>query len=888
MTKILEEKTAQTSGQQEKDTLIIQLNPKNENSEQSLRHISSGANRRETNWTARRMTWGNIVKRLRKLRTAEITKADYAKLTKKEQIKYKDKTGFVFGQIVGGRRKKENVQCRSGLSWDADWASADFPQIVADKLQGFAYVLYATMSHNPELRLYKYRIVMPTDRDMEPDEHEAASRKGMELIGIDFFDPTSHEVNRLMYCQNICSDAESVFIEGKGSPISVDSLLGMYDDWRKEGVRSKGLNATKTLDDPSRPLSIRAVNSAFTAEEGRERFLSDYYTHVHGDKYEYIGPGATGSVGMTIFPNGWMFNFQGSDPAFQEDPETKVKHKRHLAGLIIFYLLNDDWTALDNFMSEVPEYREAKAQLIAEEFDAIQDDPVDDQPAQKKKKDKKINFSNRWLHDIVANAWEIILRDNTPVKLFRRNRGLAEIDQKDDGTLGIFDINKAQVRGILARSVAWYKTMGGSKPYESKVSPPLDVVEDMAAKPHKSLPVINGLTHVPVFSLGGKLITAAGYNPDNRLYYAPNGLKLPDVPDIPGSGDVKKAKHLLLNELFVDFPFEDEASRANFLATALLPFVRPMITGPTPLNLFDAPDSGTGKTLLAILIGRLITGSDIATITGSKLDAEWDKRILSVLKPGPQILLFDNVENSINFPSLNNAITSTKYSGRELGTNNLLEYPNLATWMLTGTNVDISGDVLRRINYIRLDAGVENPAERTGFKHPKIGTWLDENRADLVWSAIVLIQNWIAQGQPNGTQIKGSFESWSVVMGGILGSADIDGFSGNAHRLRELGDPQRNEWEAFLSHWWDCHADSEVTAGDLIGMIGDSEDYLAKNQAFEMLLPHVIKDHMQLRGKTTALGMALRNKSGAVIGGKRIACRTDSRTRGKIYWLDEA
>ena len=35
------------------------------------------------------------------------------------------------------------------------------------------------------------------------------------------------------------------------------------------------------------------------------------------------------------------------------------------------------------------------------------------------------------------------------------------------------------------------------------------------------------------------------------------------------------------------------------MAAVLHPFVRPMISGPTPIHLFDKPQSGTGATLLA-------------------------------------------------------------------------------------------------------------------------------------------------------------------------------------------------------------------------------------------------------------------------------------------------
>jgi hypothetical protein len=57
----------------------------------------------------------------------------------------------------------------------------------------------------------------------------------------------------------------------------------------------------------------------------------------------------------------------------------------------------------------------------------------------------------------------------------------------------------------------------------------------------------------------------------------------------------------MLDELFCDFPFADEvASRAHATGLALLPFVRRMIIGPTPIHAVTAPPdaAGTGKGLL--------------------------------------------------------------------------------------------------------------------------------------------------------------------------------------------------------------------------------------------------------------------------------------------------
>ena len=60
---------------------------------------------------------------------------------------------------------------------------------------------------------------------------------------------------------------------------------------------------------------------------------------------------------------------------------------------------------------------------------------------------------------------------------------------------------------------------------------------------------------------------------------------------------------------------------------------------------------------------------------------------------------------------------------------------------------------------IRLDAGMEQPDRRTGFKHANIVQWAKEHRDELVTAAIVLVRNWLENaggGAGMGARSKGS------------------------------------------------------------------------------------------------------------------------------------
>ena len=92
------------------------------------------------------------------------------------------------------------------------------------------YVLYSTHSHtidNP-----RYRIIIPVDRAMTPDEYQAVSRRIADDIGIDSFDPSTHQAERLMYWPSCPKDVDYVYQHSEGSLVSVDQYLNTYRDWR--------------------------------------------------------------------------------------------------------------------------------------------------------------------------------------------------------------------------------------------------------------------------------------------------------------------------------------------------------------------------------------------------------------------------------------------------------------------------------------------------------------------------------------------------------------------------------------------------------------------------------------------------------------------------------
>jgi hypothetical protein len=279
--------------------------------------------------------------------------------------------------------------------------------------------------------------------------------------------------------------------------------------------------------------------------------------------------------------------------------------------------------------------------------------------------------------------------------------------------------------------------------------------------------------------------------------------------DIPA----EEALAFLSGELLADFPLTDGASCAHALAYLLLPFVRPLIEGPTPLHLFDAPARGTGKGLLIDLGAVLATGRP-AEMMPLSAGEELEKRLTALLLSAAPLVVFDEV-NELRDGVLATALTAPVWRGRILGVSQMASAPNRTVWAAAGNNVTVTGDMPRRVVTIRLDSGWERPEERTGWRHALPG-WAYEERAALVSALLSLVSEWIDAGMPPGQRTLGRFEEWARVVGGILETAGVEGFLGDRDRLQTDADHEAGEWAAMCELWWERHQGLPVSAGDLI------------------------------------------------------------------------
>jgi len=342
------------------------------------------------------------------------------------------------------------------------------------------------------------------------------------------------------------------------------------------------------------------------------------------------------------------------------------------------------------------------------------------------------------------------------------------------------------------------------------------VVKSVLATPDPALPVLTGIVNTPVFGRSGTLITTPGYHPDARLLYVPApGFAVPDIPGRPTEADIAAARTLICEDLFGDFPFTSDAERAHVVALLLLGFLRGMIDGPTPLHLIEKPTPGTGATLMVDAVATILTGTGASVMTEGRDDEEWRKRVTAKLRQIPSIILIDNLRATLDSASVAAALTAPFWEDRVLGVSEMTRLPIRCLWIATGNNPEFSNEMARRLVRIRLDANVERPWQRGGFRHPDLMVWVRANRGRIVAACLTLCQAWIAAGKPRGTKTIGSYENWAQVMGGVLETAGIPGFLGNLEEMMEASDSEGAGWSAFIAAWWDRYGTASVLSADL-------------------------------------------------------------------------
>lgn len=201
-------------------------------------------------WTPKTVTWGEVQRWLDK------------------PASRKECGGYVFGVLrettqthradeppcTDYHRINLGVESRSALVLDVDHPAEGFADTL-DIVLPSAHVGHTTFNSTPQEP--RYRLIIPTDRLMAPDEYHAVADAVMAKLGVDQFDRGSREPARQMFRPSAQKPEWFESWVADGEPLNVDELLADFV------VDLSTLPVPKTSSTKRDPQSLEGVVGAF-------------------------------------------------------------------------------------------------------------------------------------------------------------------------------------------------------------------------------------------------------------------------------------------------------------------------------------------------------------------------------------------------------------------------------------------------------------------------------------------------------------------------------------------------------------------------------------------------------------------------------------------------
>lgn len=350
--------------------------------------ISIAKTRNSTKWKTETTTWESLVSRLGRFTRTSETMQEYQQMSKENRGKAKDVGGFVGGALNGGRRLKGAVVNRWLVTLDADNAYPGFWEEVMMLWSDKIMCCYSTHSSTKEKP--RYRIVIPLSRAVTPEEFEPISRMlGDWIAPLEAIDPTSHQIERMMYFPSCSKDADPEFYDNEGELFDPDQILAEYgpgDAWKNASlwpVSSKEaevhIREVKKQGDPlTKDNEVGLFCRAYSIENAMDDLIPGVYEPAGENRFTYTA-GST-AAGAILYEDKFLYSHHATDPCGGRLVNAFDMVRIHKFG-------NQDqnkeypdvtkspsYQAMSDFISTLPK---VKKQLVAEQLGDLADLPAD-------------------------------------------------------------------------------------------------------------------------------------------------------------------------------------------------------------------------------------------------------------------------------------------------------------------------------------------------------------------------------------------------------------------------------------------------------------------------------------------------------------------------------
>lgn len=322
----------------------------------------------------------------------------------------------------------------------------------------------------------------------------------------------------------------------------------------------------------------------------------------------------------------------------------------------------------------------------------------------------------------------------------------------------------------------------------------------MSRKVYPGIRELNSIAFAPVLRPDGSIAHINGYDAATKTWIALDE-EFPQLPEVLDHEDAWGAVEKLF-DITGEFPFASRAHRVAFLSAMITPIARSAFVGPAPMFVLDANTRASGKTTLVQVVSLIVKGCTVPATSYVHESNECRKQVTGIVMAGESIVLLDNVRGEFGNDVFDRLLTTERWSDRMLGGNELIDEPCRATWFVTGNNLCVAADTMRRTVHIRLESDLERPEDRGGFKYPDILRHVREHRQTLYMACITIVAAYIRAGRPSANLTPfGSFGGWSnLVREAVAWATSVDPCSTRT-QFENVADASREQllalFEAF-------------------------------------------------------------------------------------------
>lgn len=287
--------------------------------------ISRAARHTAAAWPAKEIKWSNFVADLVVPARAEVTSKEFNQMAGSGQTDVKASAGaFVGGVLIDNKRKKGNVVSRQLIALDIDDMQKSAKDFIDDieLTFGYAFAIYSTFKHTTKKP--RLRVLIPLSRPVTADEYEAVARKLADdyLGGIQLFDATTFEPERLMFYPVVAKDDdEYVFAFDDAAWLIPDDVLKQYDDWtdcmswpqHANTIKKRQSDIKKQENPLNKKGFIGVFNREYDIHQTIEKFLPDIYEQT-SDSNRYTFVEGTTNGGLVVYDDLFAYSHHSTDP----------------------------------------------------------------------------------------------------------------------------------------------------------------------------------------------------------------------------------------------------------------------------------------------------------------------------------------------------------------------------------------------------------------------------------------------------------------------------------------------------------------------------------------------------------------------------------------------